>query len=49
MCEDTIKLWTSVRMMALDEGWAKPAPDEEPENRRKHRPIAYRRAAPEVR
>ena len=27
-------------MVALDEGWAKPAPGKEPETRRKLRPIA---------
>ena len=40
MCDETIKLWTSVRMVALDEAWAKPAPGEEPEKRRKLWPIA---------
>ena len=39
-CDETVKLWTSVRMVALDEGWAKPGPDEEPESRRKLRPMA---------
>ena len=41
MCEeDTLQLRTNVRMVALDEGWAKPAPDEEPEKRRQLRPTA---------
>ena len=40
VCHSTIRLWTGVRMVALDEGWAKPAPSEEPETRRKLRPIA---------
>ena len=26
VCDVTVKLWTSVRMVALDEGWAKPGP-----------------------
>ena len=34
------KLWTSVRVVALDEGWAKPGSDVEPESKRKLRPIA---------
>ena len=40
VCDETVKLWTSVRMVALDEGWAKRGPDEEPESGRKLRPIA---------
>ena len=40
VCHSTIRLWTGVRMVALDEGWAKPAPGEEPETRRMLRPIA---------
>ena len=40
VCEETVKLWTTVRMVALDEGWAKPCPDEEPESRRKLQPVA---------
>ena len=40
VCQEIIRLWTGVRMVALDEGWAKPAPGEELERNRKLRPIA---------
>ena len=28
VCDETVKLWISVRMVALDERWAKLGPDE---------------------
>ena len=39
MCDDFIRVWTSVRTVALDEGWAKPSPAQQPETRRRLRPL----------
>ena len=39
MCDDFIRVWTSVRTVALDEEWAKPSPGQQPETRRRLQPL----------
>ena len=40
LCDGSIRLWTSVRMVALDDAWENPNRGERLETRRKLRPIA---------